>query len=102
MTRKRLSDAIAAALADLERLPGAEERYRAASWLVEQLGEAISSVGKLRAQAVVALRDEENLSLAQLGERLGLSKARTADIVRDITRTTQNRSPNLGAPSRSS
>jgi hypothetical protein len=93
MTRKRLSDAIAAALADLERLPGAEERYRAASWLVDQLGEAISSVGKLRAQAVVALRDEENLSLAQLGERLGLSKARTADIVRDITRATQSRHP---------
>ena len=91
MTRKRLRDAIEAALADLERLPGAEERYRAASWLVDQLGEAISSVGKLRAQAVVALRDEENLSLAQLGERLGLSKARTADIVRDITRTTHGR-----------
>jgi DNA-binding transcriptional regulator YiaG len=93
VTRKRLSDAIAAVVADLERLPGAEERYRAASWLVDLLGEAISSVGKLRAQAVVALRDEENLSLAQLGERLGLSKARTADIVRDITRTTHGRNP---------
>jgi 8-oxo-dGTP diphosphatase len=86
--RKRLSDAISAALDDLERLSGAEDRYRAASWLVDQLADAISAAGKLRAHAVVALRDEENLSLAQLGERLGLSKARTADIVRDITRIT--------------
>jgi 8-oxo-dGTP diphosphatase len=86
-TRKQLSAAIAAALDDLEQLPGAEERYRAASWLVDRLADAISAAGKLRAQAVVALRDEENLSLSQLGERLGLSKARTADIVRDITRT---------------
>jgi 8-oxo-dGTP diphosphatase len=86
--RKRLADAIDAALADLERLSGSEERYRAASWLVDQFADAISTAGKLRAQAVVALRDEENLSLAQLGERLGLSKARAADIVRDITRST--------------
>lgn len=94
-TRKRLSDAIVAALADLERLSDAEERYRAASWLVDHLADGISAAGKLRAQAVVALRDEENLSLAQLGERLGLSKARAADIVRDITRTAQARAPEL-------
>jgi len=95
VTRKRLSAAIAAALADLERISGAEERYRAASWLVDQLADAISSAGKLRARAVVALRDEENLSLAQLGERLGLSKARAADIIRDITRTSPVGQPEL-------
>ena len=95
VTRKRLSGAIAAALADLERLTGTEERYRTASWLVDQFADAISAAGKLRAQAAVALRDEENLSLAQLGERLGLSKARAADIVRDITRTTQAKQPDL-------
>jgi 8-oxo-dGTP pyrophosphatase MutT (NUDIX family) len=94
-TRKRLSGAIAAALDSLEKLTGAEERYRSASWLVDQFAEAISAAGKLRAHAVVALRDEEDLSLAQLGERLGLSKARAADIVRDITRTTQNKQPEL-------
>ena len=87
-TRKRLGDAIAAALADLEQLASAEERYRVASWLVDQFADAITAAGRLRAQAIVALRDEENLSLAQLGERLGLSKARVADIVRDIARTT--------------
>lgn len=94
-TRKRLSGAIAAALDDLEQLAGAEERYRAASWLVDHLADAISAAGKLRAHAVVALRDEENLSLAQLGERLGLSKARAADIVRDIARTTSGAQPGL-------
>jgi ADP-ribose pyrophosphatase YjhB (NUDIX family) len=94
-TRKRLSEAIAAALADLEELSGAEERYRAASWLVDHLADAISAAGKLRAQSVVALREEENLSLAQLGERLGLSKARTADIVRDIARAVGTHEPEL-------
>jgi len=85
-SRKRLSTAIAAALDDLEQLSGAEERYRAVSWLVDHLGDAISAAGKLPAQAVVALRHQENRSLAQLGERLGLSKARAADVVRDIPR----------------
>jgi transcriptional regulator with XRE-family HTH domain len=50
--------------------------------------DAISAAGKVRrAQAVVTLRDEQHLSLARLGERLGLSKARVANIVRDATRT---------------
>jgi Sigma-70, region 4 len=41
----------------------------------------MAAAGKLRARAVIEFRDEENLSLAQLGERLGLSKARAVDIV---------------------
>jgi crotonobetainyl-CoA:carnitine CoA-transferase CaiB-like acyl-CoA transferase len=84
--RERLSDAIAATRDDLARLSGAEDRYRAATRLVDQLAEAISAAGNMRAQAVLAVRDEENLSLAQLGEPLGISKARAADIVRDMTR----------------
>jgi hypothetical protein len=85
-TSERLTDAIAAALADLERLLGAEERYQATTWLVDQLADAMAAASKLRAQALIELRDEENLSLAQLGKRLGLSKARAADIVRDVSR----------------
>ena len=91
VNRQQLSQAIAAALADLEKVGGAEERYRGASWLVDRLAEGVTAAGRLRARAAVTLRDEENLSLAQLGERLGLSKARAADIVRDITRTSQPR-----------
>jgi 8-oxo-dGTP pyrophosphatase MutT (NUDIX family) len=85
--RQQLTDAISAALADLERVASPEERYQGASWLVDQLADGITAAGKLRGRAAVALRDDENLSLAQLGERLGLSKARAADIVRDTTRT---------------
>jgi hypothetical protein len=85
-TRGRFTDLIAATLDDVARVAGAEERYQAATLLVDQLADAIRAAGKVRAQAVVALRDEEHLSLAQLGERLGLSKARAADIVRDATR----------------
>jgi hypothetical protein len=39
-TSERLTDAIAAALADLERLLGAEERYQATTWPVDQLADA--------------------------------------------------------------
>jgi 8-oxo-dGTP pyrophosphatase MutT (NUDIX family) len=89
--RQQLTNAISAALADLERVASPEERYQGASWLVDQLADGITAAGKLRGRAAVALRDEENLSLAQLGERLGLSKARAADIVRDTTRTSAPR-----------
>ena len=91
--RRQLSDAIAAALADLEQSKSAEERYQGASWLVDRFAEAVTAAGKLRARAAVALRDEENLSLSQLGERLGLSKARAADIVRDVNRQSQRANP---------
>jgi hypothetical protein len=80
--RERLTDLVAATLADLARLSGAEERYQAATRLVEQLADAITLTGKVRAQAVVELRDERHRSQALLGERLGLSKARALDIVR--------------------
>lgn len=89
--RRQLTDAISAALADLEHVASPEERYQGASWLVDQLADGITAAGKLRGRAAVALRDAEDLSLAQLGERLGLSKARAADIVRDTTRTSGTR-----------
>ena len=89
--RQQLINALSAALDDLEQVANPEERYRRASWLVDQLAEAITAAGKLRGRAAVALRDEEELSLAHLGERLGLSKARAADIVRDTTRTSAAR-----------
>jgi 8-oxo-dGTP diphosphatase len=87
--RQRLSDAIATALADLDETASPEERYQRASWLVDRLADGMTAAGKLRGRAAVALRDAENLSLSQLGERLGLSKARAADIVRDVTRTSR-------------
>jgi 8-oxo-dGTP diphosphatase len=91
LVRQQLTNALSAALDDLEHVVNPEERYRRASWLVDQLAEAITTAGKLRGRAAVALRDGEDLSLAQLGERLGVSKARAADIVRDTTRTSGTR-----------
>ena len=94
--RQRLTDSIAAALADLEDVASPEERYQRASWLVDALADGMTAAGKLRGRAAVALRDEEKLSLSQLGERLGLSKARAADIVRDVTRTSRPAHTELG------
>lgn len=93
--RQQLSTAIDAAIDDAGNQPGAEDRYQSASWLVDALADAIGAAGKLRAAAAVALRDEEKLSLSQLGERLGLSKARAADIVRDYNKTTGASAPPL-------
>src|SRR5215475_2322941 len=67
---RRLDEPIASAPADLGRLSDPEERYQAASQLVEQLAEAMTVAGRHRAGAVVELRNEETLS-AQLGRRLG-------------------------------
>ena len=86
--RQQLSAAIDTALDDAGNQPSAEDRDQRASWLVDTLADAIAAAGKLRAAAAVALRDEEKLSLSQLGERLGLSKARAADIVRDYNKAT--------------
>jgi 8-oxo-dGTP diphosphatase len=92
--RHQLTEAISAALDDVEHIQGSEDRYQRASWLVDELANGITAAGKLRGRAAVALRDEETLSLAQLGERLGLSKARAADIVRDTTRASGGRLAN--------
>ena len=78
---------------------GPRGALQGASWLVDQLADGITAAGKLRGRAAVALRDEENLSLAQLGERLGLSKARAADIVRDTREHLDSRQPEPNRPS---
>ena len=49
--RQQLSEAISAAVADLEHVASSEERYQGASWLVDQLANGITAAGKLRGRA---------------------------------------------------
>ena len=88
-TREELSRILRAALDEAETLADSETAYRQASWLVDVLSAAITASGRLRAAAAQRMKDEGGLSLAQLGERLGVSKARAADMLR----VTQARRP---------
>jgi 8-oxo-dGTP pyrophosphatase MutT (NUDIX family) len=80
-TRGRVSRAISDALAEAESLTG-EAAYQQASWLVDTLGAATTASGRLRARAAREMKEADGLSLAQLGARLGLSRSRTADMLR--------------------
>ena len=80
----QLSRAIHDALADAQAITDDDQAYRAASRLVDTLGAATTASGRLRAQAARRMKDAENLSFAQLGQRLGVSRARAADMLRII------------------
>jgi 8-oxo-dGTP pyrophosphatase MutT (NUDIX family) len=81
-TRDELSRALRDALDEAEAITDSETAYRQASWLVDVLSAATTASGRLRAAAARRIKDEGGLSLSQLGERLGVSKARAADMLR--------------------
>jgi 8-oxo-dGTP pyrophosphatase MutT (NUDIX family) len=80
-TREGLSRTLRDALAETESVSDSETAYRQASWLVDVLTAASTASAQLRAAAARRMKDEEGLSIAQLGERLGVSKARAQDIL---------------------
>jgi hypothetical protein len=86
-TRTRLSKAIADAVAELDdavqgRGSSDEAAYQHASWLTETFREATITTGQMRAALVLRVQQAGELSLARLGEKLGISKARADDIIR--------------------
>lgn len=82
-TRDRLSSAIADAIAQADAIADNAVAYRQASWLADELAEGVSATSRLRARIARRWRDAEKLSLAQLSQRLGLSRGRTGDMLRD-------------------
>jgi 8-oxo-dGTP pyrophosphatase MutT (NUDIX family) len=81
-TRGRVTRAISDALAEAEAIADDDAAYQQVSWLVDTLGAATTASGRLRARVARRMKDAADLSLAQLGERLGVSKARAADMLR--------------------
>lgn len=88
-TRTRLSKAIADAIRELDNAvhgdssdADAEAAYRHASWLTETLREATMTTGQMRAALVLRVQQATGLSLARLGQKLGISKARADDLIR--------------------
>jgi hypothetical protein len=76
-----LAAAAELATAHIEKAANHEAAYRRASQVVEVLQEATASAAGLRVAVVRRIQDAGGLSLAQLGEVIGVSKARAADMV---------------------
>jgi hypothetical protein len=87
-TRARVTKAIADALGEIDNAvqgrDGAtdEAAYQQASWLTETFREATISAGQMRAALVLRVQQAGDLSLARLGDKLSISKARADDLVR--------------------
>jgi 8-oxo-dGTP diphosphatase len=82
-TRDRLARAIADAVTQAESVADNSTAYRQADWLADELARGVSATGKLRARIARRWRDAEGLSVAQLAQRIGLSRGRTGDLLRD-------------------
>jgi ADP-ribose pyrophosphatase YjhB (NUDIX family) len=92
-TRAEVGSVIAAALSEVEASKDDEAAYRQASWLVDTLGEATTASGRIRARIVSRIKESGGLSLAQLGEKIGVSKARAADMIKAVKGTAPEPQP---------
>lgn len=87
MTEDELRRALASIRAELDDpARPARDVYERAGALVALLREACSDAAEVRSRAARRIRDEEGLSLAQLGAVLGVSKERAAQLVRAAKR----------------
>ncbi|HEY3958624.1 MAG TPA: hypothetical protein VGM53_35115 [Streptosporangiaceae bacterium] len=82
-------DSVGTVARELERameyirgLDDADDRWREASRLGELLKRVLEDAGSLRAAMALRIHQDEGLSLGQLGRRLGISKARADQLVR--------------------
>ena len=85
-------DSAAAELAALERaldridaMPGSPAKTAAIREAAERLDALGARVSEMRRAEVLRIRDEEQLTLAPLAERLGISKARAGQIVKEAS-----------------
>jgi hypothetical protein len=78
---REVSRALAAALTRMKSLESRQAVAQAEA-LSDVLNGAISDVALVRARAAAKLREDANLSLAELAEVLEISRARAAQLVR--------------------
>ena len=77
--------AIARAEEAIRRDAGSAEAFEAATALAELLGQGAEDAALLRAQIAREIKERDELSLAQLAERLGVSKPRADQLIRRAT-----------------
>jgi hypothetical protein len=66
----------------IETAPDTHRAFERATQLAETLRDAAESAAELRARVAANIWETEALSLAQLAKRIGVSKARAAQLVR--------------------
>jgi hypothetical protein len=81
LTRARITQVIDDALAELETAADDEAAYRQASWIVETLRQATNTTAIARNGITARIQKSGQLSLAQLGVKIGVSKARAAEMM---------------------
>lgn len=75
-----LAQAVKDALAFVRAMPPDQAAFTAATELADTLREAAEVGAGLRSETVRRIRDVEQLSLAALAERIGVSKARAGQL----------------------
>ena len=75
-------DAARAAIRDIRALPDSQSRIKAAGQLADGLRVAFEEAARIRHEEAVRIYETESLSLAQLANRVGISKARADQILR--------------------
>ncbi|MFI6180793.1 hypothetical protein ACIA8R_35050 [Nonomuraea sp. NPDC051191] len=93
MAKEGVSEAVLSALADLERAFDAalmaidadtdhNRAYNGATELVETLRRLFETSGNQRALSAARIFEQEEMSLAGLADRIGVSKARAAQLIK--------------------
>lgn len=77
--------AIARALDRIDAMPGSPAKTAAIREAAERLGELEARAAEMRRAEVLRIRDEEQLALAPLAKRVGISKARAGQIVKEAS-----------------
>ena len=68
-------------LDEIEAMPGGHAKTRAIRDLADEVGRLWNRAAKIRKGEMFRIRDEEQLSLAGLAERVGISKARAGQLI---------------------
>jgi 8-oxo-dGTP pyrophosphatase MutT (NUDIX family) len=80
-SQARLQKAITDAEARVKATADDEAALQRAGWLTETLRQATNTAGSLRAALAVRLKNSRHLSIARLGEVMGVGKQTAADIL---------------------
>ena len=77
--------ALSRALDRIEAMPGSPAKTAAIRAAAEGLDKLGGRAAEMRKAEVLRIRDEEQLALAPLAERVGISKARAGQIVKEAS-----------------
>lgn len=83
--RTALTQAEAFAAAAVDDTADAHEAFRVATDLARAFRQASDRIAELRGQAAVRIREQESLTLRSLADRIGVSPARAAQLVKTAT-----------------